>query len=53
MAGTAGVGFALLVNLTRGYPLFSLAVSLAIAGGFYWLWVRAGRPGGIPGAAGA
>jgi hypothetical protein len=49
--GTAGVGFTLVVNLARGYPLLSLAVSLAIAGGLYWLWVRAGRPGGIRGAA--
>jgi hypothetical protein len=42
-----GVGFTLAVNLTRGNPTISLLAALAIAAGLYWLWVRAGRPGGI------
>ena len=46
-AGTLLVGFTLVVNLLRGYPLVSFAAALLIAGSFYWLWVRAGRPRGV------
>ncbi len=46
-AGTVLVAFTLVVNLLRGYPLVSFAAALAIAGTFYWLWVRAGRPRGV------
>jgi hypothetical protein len=46
-AGTLLVGFTLAVNLLRGYPLVSFAAALLIAGTFYWLWVRAGRPRGV------
>jgi hypothetical protein len=46
-AGTLLVGFTLVVNLLRGYPLVSFAAALLIAGTFYWLWVRAGRPRGV------
>jgi hypothetical protein len=45
--GTVLVAFTLVVNLLRGYPLVSFAAALAIAGTFYWLWVRAGRPRGV------
>jgi len=45
--GALVVAFTLVVNLARGLPLVSLAASLAIAGGLYRVWVRAGRPGGI------
>jgi K+ potassium transporter C-terminal domain len=47
----ASVGFTLVVNLTRGDPIWSLAASVGIAGGLYGLWVRAGRPRGIRNAA--
>jgi len=45
--GAVLVGFTLVVNLLRGYPLVSFAAALLIAGAFYWLWVRAGRPRGV------
>ena len=45
--GAVLVGFTLVVNLLRGYPLVSFAAALLIAGTFYWLWVRAGRPRGV------
>jgi hypothetical protein len=47
LIAAAGVGFTLVVNLTRGNPTISLLAALAIAAGLYGLWVRAGRPGGI------
>ena len=46
-AGAVAVTFTLIVNLGRGYPLFSLAATALIAAGLYWLWRRAGRPSGI------
>ena len=46
-AGTVLVGFTLVINLLRGYPLVSFGAALVIAGTFYWLWVRAGRPRGV------
>lgn len=46
-AGSLLVGFTLVVNLLRGYPLVSFAAALLIAGTFYWLWVRAGRLRGV------
>lgn len=44
------VGFTLLVNLGRGYPVISLVAALGLAGGLHGLWVRAGRPRGIASA---
>lgn len=43
----AAVSFTLIVNLSRGDPIISLAAALLIAGALYTLWVRAGRPRGI------
>lgn len=48
-AGVLIVAFTLVVNLLRGLPLFSVAASLAVAGIFYWMWVRAGKPQGLHG----
>jgi amino acid transporter len=45
--GALAVAFTLGINLLRGYPIVSLGASLLIAGAFYWLWVRAGRPRGV------
>jgi hypothetical protein len=50
-AGVLIVAFTLVVNLLRGLPLFSVAASLAVAGIFYWMWVRAGKPQGLHGHA--
>ena len=41
------VGFTLGINLLAGYPIASLASALAIAGGLWLMWVRAGRPRGV------
>jgi len=45
--GAVVVGFTLIANLARGYPLASLAATLLIAGALFWMWVRAGRPRGV------
>jgi amino acid transporter len=45
--GAVLVGFTLLVNLSRGYPIVSLVAASVIAFVLYRLWVRAGRPRGI------
>lgn len=45
VAGLA-VAFTLVANLTRPAAIGSLAATLAVAGGLYWAWVRAGRPRG-------
>ena len=45
--GALVVGFTLIVNLGRGYPIVSFTASLLVAGGLYALWARAGRPRGI------
>ena len=45
--GALVVGFTLIVNLRRGYPVVSLIASLAVAAVFFRLWVRAGRPRGV------
>lgn len=50
LAGTLAVAFTLAINLTRGDPVVSIGASLAIAGGLYALWVRAGRPAGQAGS---
>jgi len=50
LTGAVVVAFTLAVNLTRGDPIISLAASLLIAGGLYWVWARAGRPRGIASA---
>ena len=47
LLGAVVIGFTLIVNLLRGYPIVSLAAASGIAGLLYWLWVRAGRPRGI------
>ena len=47
VVGSGVVAFTILVNLRRGYPVASLAAALAIAGVFFWLWDRLGRPRGI------
>ncbi|HET7296405.1 MAG TPA: hypothetical protein VFI66_04645, partial [Gemmatimonadales bacterium] len=47
IAGTIAVAFTLAVNLTRGYPLLSLAAMLVIAAGLYAAWVRQGRPASV------
>jgi hypothetical protein len=45
--GAVVVLFTIVVNLRRGYPIVSLAASLAFSGVFFWLWNRLGRPRGI------
>ncbi|MBI2238068.1 MAG: APC family permease [Actinobacteria bacterium] len=45
--GAAVVAFTILVNLRRGYPIFSLLASAGIAVALYALWVRSGRPRGV------
>jgi hypothetical protein len=45
--GALSVGFTLVVNLGRGYPLLSLGATLVIAGLLYELWRRKGRPTGV------
>ncbi|WP_438484769.1 amino acid permease [Streptomyces sp. S186] len=47
LVGALAVAFVLVANLARGEPIASLAAALLIAGGLYWLWVRAGRPRGV------
>ncbi len=47
LIGAGVIAFVLLLNLTRGYPLVSLAASLLVSGLLYALWVRAGRPSGV------
>lgn len=45
--GSIVVGFTLVVNLARGWPILSLVAAALIAGVLWMLWVRAGRPEGI------
>lgn len=45
--GALVVGFTLVMNLLRGWPLISLAATLVIAGVLLALWMRAGRSRGI------
>jgi hypothetical protein len=45
--GTLVVGFTLVMNLLRGWPLLSLIAAGAVALVLFVLWVRAGRPRGI------
>lgn len=47
LLGSVLVGFTLVVNLSRGDPIASLAASGLIALVLYGIWVRAGRPRGI------
>lgn len=47
LLAAVGVAFTLVVNLSRGDPLISLAAALLIVAARYGLWVRAGRPRGI------
>jgi hypothetical protein len=46
----AAVAFTLAVDLLRGWPLLSLAATLAIAAALYVRWTKAGRPTGIENA---
>ncbi|OOP63767.1 hypothetical protein BMF89_05680 [Arthrobacter sp. SRS-W-1-2016] len=45
-AQALAVAFTLVANLSRGFPLVSLA-ALAVAGLLYRAWTKAGRPRGI------
>jgi len=45
--GAAIVAFTLVINLSRGAPIVSLAAALAVAAGLHAAWVHAGRPRGI------
>ncbi len=47
LVAAAVVAFTLVVNLTRGYPLISIAVTILIGVFLHSRWVRAGRPRGI------
>ncbi|WP_232248235.1 APC family permease [Streptacidiphilus rugosus] len=47
LVGAVAVTFVLVVNLSRGEPIASLAAAVLIAGGLYRMWVKAGRPRGI------
>lgn len=51
LAGAIAVGFTLVVNLSRGAPVVSIAAAFALAAILAWLWVRAGRPRGVRHAA--
>jgi hypothetical protein len=44
---TIAVGFTLIINLGRGYPLVSFLATALIAYFLYRQWVRAGRPAGV------
>ncbi|HLL37239.1 MAG TPA: amino acid permease [Streptomyces sp.] len=43
----SAVGFTLVVNLMRGWPILSLAATVLIAAALHARWTRAGRPSGI------
>jgi len=45
--GAIVVAFTLIVNISRGKPIASVAAALLIAWALHRLWVRAGRPRGI------
>jgi hypothetical protein len=45
--GASVVAFTILVNLRRGFPIFSLLASSGIAFSLYVLWAKSGRPRGI------
>jgi hypothetical protein len=47
LTAAAVVAFTLVVNLTRGYPLISIAATILIGGFLQYRWMRAGRPRGI------
>ena len=47
LVAAAVVAFTLVVNLTRGYPLISIAATILIGGFLQYRWMRAGRPRGI------
>jgi hypothetical protein len=47
LLGAGLVAFTLAMNLARGFPILSLAASLAIGFLLRVLWVRAGRPTGV------
>ena len=45
--GAVVVAFTLIVNISRGQPIASVAAALLIGYVFYRLWARAGKPRGI------
>ncbi|MFF2298614.1 hypothetical protein [Arthrobacter sp. NPDC058127] len=45
--GALVVAFTLVANLSRGFPIVSLAAALAVASLLYRAWTKAGRPRGI------
>lgn len=47
MLGTLVVGFTLVMNLLRGWPILSLVAAGTVALVLFVLWARAGRPRGI------
>lgn len=47
LLGAVCVGFTLIVNVARGYPLIALAGTVLVAAGLQWRWIRAGRPRGV------
>ena len=51
LTGAAAVAFTLMINLSRGAPLVSLAAALLIAVALQRMWVKAGKPVGIRNAA--
>ncbi|WP_167345805.1 amino acid permease [Streptomyces roseochromogenus] len=47
LIGAVAVAFVLVVNLSRGEPIASLAAAVLIAAVLYRMWAKAGRPRGI------
>ena len=47
LLGATAVATTLGADLARGDPIVSVIGALAIAGGLYRLWVKAGRPSGL------
>jgi hypothetical protein len=47
VTGGLAVGVTLMADLARGYPIVSFAAACLLAGVFYLMWARAGRPRGV------
>jgi amino acid transporter len=47
LIGAALVLFTIFVNLSRGYPIASIAAALGVGGLFALMWIKQGRPRGI------
>jgi hypothetical protein len=52
LLAAGAVTLTLAVNLSRGYPVASLAAAATVSDALYALWVRAGRPRGVATVAG-